>query len=74
MKDRDTNTVQAVAVEPTDRATFQGFVTEHITDGTKVYTDEHSGYVGLDNHENARHSVMSVLAAGWSASSSGIRI
>ena len=63
MKDRGTNTVQATVVEHTDRATLQEFVTGHISTGAKVYTDEHSGYVGLKNHESVRHSVKEFVKA-----------
>ncbi len=55
MKDRDTNTVQAVVVERTNQETLQGFVNARKAPGAKVYTDEHSGYVGLDNHESVHH-------------------
>ena len=57
MKDRKTNQVQAAVVERTNQATLQGFVTERITPGAKVYTDEHGGYIGLSNHESVKHSV-----------------
>ena len=57
MKDRETNQVQATVVERTNQETLQGFVTEHIEPGTKVYTDEHGGYIGLENHEVVKHSV-----------------
>ena len=57
IKDRETNHVQAKVVAHTNQATLQGFVTDHIEPGTKVYTDEHGGYLGLENHESVRHSV-----------------
>ena len=57
MKDRATNSVKASVISNTDRGTLQGFVTELATPGTKIYTDEHSGYDGLENHESVRHSV-----------------
>ena len=57
MKDRKTNQVQATVVERTNQETLQGFVTEHVEPGTKVYTDEHGGYIGLENHEVVKHSV-----------------
>ena len=57
MKDRDTNTVKASVVERTNQETLQAFVNDRKEDGAKVYTDEHGGYVGLDNHEAVKHSV-----------------
>ena len=57
MKDRDTNKVQAKVVKHTNQETLQGFVNDRIVPGAKVYTDEHGGYVGLDNHESVKHSV-----------------
>ena len=57
MKDRKTNQVQAKVVEHTNQETLQGFVNARITPGAKVYTDEHGGYVGLENHEAVKHSV-----------------
>lgn len=57
MKDRKTNQVQATVVERTNQETLQGFVTERVEPGTKVYTDEHGGYIGLENHEVVKHSV-----------------
>ena len=56
MKDRDTNTVQATVVERTNQETLQGFVNTRKEDGAKVYTDEHGGYIGLENHEVVKHS------------------
>ena len=57
MKDRETNTITAAPIANTDRATLQGFVKEHATPDAPVYTDEHSGYDGLLNHEVVKHSV-----------------
>ena len=57
MKDRKTNQVQAKVVEHTNQETLQGFVNDRIVPGAKVYTDEHGGYVGLENHEAVKHSV-----------------
>ena len=55
MKDRATNKVQATVIEHTDRPTFTKFVEDRIVPGAKVYTDEHSGYDLLDNHEIVHH-------------------
>jgi transposase-like protein len=55
MKDRATERVQAVVVDNTDRPTLTRFVERRIVPGAKVYTDEHSGYDPLDNHEVVHH-------------------
>ena len=58
MKDRATNQVRAGVVESTDKATLQGFVVEHTTPDTMVYTDDASAYSGLPReHETVKHSV-----------------
>ena len=57
MKDRDTGHVSATPVEHTDKPTLQSFVESGIEDGAKVYTDEHSAYQDLPNHETVKHSV-----------------
>ena len=57
MKDRKTNQVQAKVVKHTNQETLQGFVNDRIVPGAKVYTDEHGGYIGLENHEAVKHSV-----------------
>ena len=57
MKDRDTKQVQAEVIDHTDRPTLSGFVQEHVVPGTTVYTDEHSGYDWVENHEVVRHSI-----------------
>lgn len=57
MKDRETNQVQAAVVGRTNQETLQGFVNARKENGAKVYTDEHGGYIGLENHEAVRHSV-----------------
>ena len=56
IKDRDTNTVQAAVVERTNQETLQGFVNARRADGATVYSDEHGGYMGLDNYEVVKHS------------------
>ena len=56
-KDRATKQVAAKVIETTDGATLKGFVAEHASDGAKIYTDEHTGYKGLPNHETVKHSV-----------------
>lgn len=39
-RDRATKQVVARAVESADKATLQGFVTDHATPGTTVHTDD----------------------------------
>lgn len=57
MKDRGTNHVSTEVVDNTTKVTLQDFVTERAADGAKVYTDEHSGYRGIPNHQTVKHSV-----------------
>ena len=57
IKDRETNKVQATVIEHTDRPTLSGFVDDHTASGAKVYTDEHSGYDWVENHEVVHHGV-----------------
>lgn len=57
VKDRETNTVEAVVVERTDASTLHGFVNTHRRYGAKVYTDDHRSYLGLEQHESVKHSV-----------------
>ena len=56
MKDRETNQVQATVTARTNQEALQGFVNARTTPGAKVYTDEHGGYIGLENHEAVKHS------------------
>ncbi|MDE0270128.1 MAG: IS1595 family transposase [Gammaproteobacteria bacterium] len=56
-KDRETNKIAARSVEGTDGATLKGFIGEHTAPGATVYTDEASGYQGMDfDHEAVNHS------------------
>ena len=36
--------------------TLQGFVNARKDPDAAVYTDEHGGYIGLENHEVVKHS------------------
>ena len=56
MKDRETNQVQATVTARTNQEALQGFVNARTVPGAKVYTDEHGGYIGLENHEAVKHS------------------
>ena len=56
-KDRESNKIAARSVESTDGATLKGFIGEHTAPGAKVFTDEASGYQGMDfDHEAVCHS------------------
>ena len=57
VRDRETGKVQAAVVTSTDKETVQGFVQDNIIDGATVYSDDHSAYDGLPNHETVKHSV-----------------
>ena len=55
-KDRETGKVNAQPVANTDKETLQGFVKANAAENATIYTDDHSGYDGLPNHETVRHS------------------
>ena len=56
-KDRESNKIAARTVEGTDGETLKGFIGEHTAPGAKVFTDEASGYQGMDfDHEAVNHS------------------
>ena len=56
-KDRATKQVAAKVVDDTKAKTLQGFVGEHIQPGAKVYTDDSTSYIALENHESVKHSI-----------------
>ena len=57
VKDRDSGMVKTQVIESADQATLQAFVHSHTTPSATVYTDEHSGYLGMRRvHEHVRHS------------------
>lgn len=57
-KDRATNQVTARVIQRTDKATLQGFVTDHTAEDATVYTDDLGAYQGLPStHETVKHSV-----------------
>lgn len=52
--------VRATVADDRTRNTLHGFVREHVTKGSAVYTDAHVGYRGLDReyvHETVDHAV-----------------
>lgn len=57
MKDRDSNRIVAKPVPNTTKEILQDFVNREKTKDSTVYTDEHKGYTGLNNHETVNHSV-----------------
>ena len=55
-KDRATKQVAAWVVQATEKATLQGFVTEHAAHGAKVYTDEAKNYEDMPfGHATVKH-------------------
>ena len=56
-KDRETGQIRASVVSNSDRATLQGFIAKHVKPEAMKYTDEHSGYKGMHNHEAVQHSI-----------------
>ena len=58
MRDRKTNKITAQVIGSTDRRTLQNFVTRNTDSNARVYTDEHSSYVGMPRYHSAvKHSV-----------------
>ena len=57
VKDRATGRVSAAVVSRTDSATLQPFVRSRIAQEADIYTDDHSAYQGLPNHETVAHGV-----------------
>ncbi|MEG9862617.1 MAG: IS1595 family transposase [Parvularculales bacterium] len=61
IKDRTTKEVRAHVVADTTADTLQGFIHENVETGAQVYTDEATGYSGLNGlfyrHESVVHSV-----------------
>ena len=49
--------MSAQAVPSTSSFYLKHFASTHTEPEAKVYTDEHSGYIGLPNHETIKHSV-----------------
>ena len=57
VEDRATNRVTVHVVQATDKPTLQGFVVEHTTPDTTVYTDEAAAHAGLPHHETVKHGM-----------------
>ena len=52
--------VKAMPIPATDKPTLQRAILKHVDKGSIIYTDDHSGYQGIDKwryeHEKVRHS------------------
>ena len=59
IKDRETNKVSARVIEKADSETLHGFISDHVVQGSTVYTDEATAYNNLVDfdHESVKHSV-----------------
>ena len=60
VKNRETKKVSATVVGGTDQENLQGFIRDRVVEGSTVYTDDHSGYDGLQvdfYHKTVKHSV-----------------
>ena len=57
VKDRETNQVSVTVVTDTEGSTLRGFVAGRVSEDAMVYTDEHAGYRGLQNHASVKHGV-----------------
>jgi len=55
MKDRATNHVQAAVIAHRDRATLHHFIMGRAESGALVYTDEYSGYEGIEHRQFISH-------------------
>lgn len=57
IKDRASGLITTQVIDTPNKATLQGFVHSHTEPDATVYTDEHSGYVGMRRrHEQVRHA------------------
>ena len=56
-RDRATGQVAAEVIASVDGPTLRGFVDDHTTPETTVYTDGATAYRGRENHEAVHHSV-----------------
>lgn len=57
MKDRRTLRVSGMVADRADSITLQKFVRDRVDPDAEIYTDNHRGYIGLDNHESVNHSI-----------------
>ena len=57
---------KAMPIDSTDKATVQDAIRRHVEPGSKVYTDEHASYRGLDaeyDHQHVKHSAGEYVGA-----------
>ena len=61
IKDRERRKVKALKIGVVDAPTLHWIVLENVSEGSKVYTDSHSGYDGLQQqgycHERVHHGI-----------------
>ena len=58
IKNRETNTINAVVVARTDKETLQGFVSDRVDTEATVFSDDFKSYHGLPyEHKTVKHSV-----------------
>ena len=55
-KDRRTGMVSVKVVDAASSRELKGFIRERVAEGAEVYTDGHSAYRGLPNHQAVMHS------------------
>ena len=57
--ERDRNKIKAFPISLADRETLHRTIKDNVKMGSKVYTDDHRGYIGISgyNHSAVRHSV-----------------
>ena len=56
IKNRETGQITAKVVPDRTAATLQRFIKERVEDGTVVYTDDHTAYKGMPNHDSVNHN------------------
>ena len=56
IKDRATNSIDAVPVASANRATAEKIVVAPVAEASAIYTDDSKIYSRLDNHESVNHS------------------
>ena len=56
MRSRETGEVTATIIPDRSEAEMLGSILSHIQPGTRVFTDAHKSYRGLDNHEDVTHN------------------
>ncbi len=57
MRERGGN-AKAMKVNNTDMDTLHNCITDNVTAGSTIYTDEHRSYIGLGSHNEYKHGVV----------------